>query len=441
MWDLIVVGGGASGVAAAVSAARQKCKTLLIEKMGFLGGTATAALVTPMMKNMIGNNQNLTGGIYLEVLEKLRKTGHAATHTDGNQGWFDPEMMKCVLDDICEEAGVEVLFDTILTNVKTQNDLLISVSCFNKSGFNELEAKYFIDATGDADVAALAGVPFDLGESEKTYHFMFLEEGDHKHQAMSLRFNMANVDIEALGRWLQEIDPDSDVSAVVKDEKGQILLTTAHTWQDKDWKLKPYFDKAVEDGVLKYEDGAYFQIFSIPGQKNAIAFNCPRIYAENGLNPLNMWDLSYAQKMGRKQIRRIAEFCKKYLVGFHDAYISQIAPQLGIRDSRRIEGVYKLTEEDIFNAKKFSKPAAKSNYPVDIHSREKGKSELKFLPKGEYYEIPVESLITEQYTNLLVAGRAISATFRAEASLRIQPNCWATGETAGNLASEKIIKE
>ncbi|OGI21626.1 MAG: hypothetical protein A2287_08690 [Candidatus Melainabacteria bacterium RIFOXYA12_FULL_32_12] len=441
MWDLIVVGGGASGVAAAISAARQKCKTLLIEKMGFLGGTSTAALVTPMMRNMISNDQNLTNGIYLEVLERLRETGHAATHTDGNPGWFDPEMMKCVLDDLCEESGVEVLFDTTVTNVKTQNDLLISVICLNKSGFSELKAKYFIDTTGDADVAALAGVPFELGDSDKTYHYTFLEEDDHRHQALSLRFIMTNVDIEALGDWLKEVDPDSGISSVVQDKKGQILLTTAHTWEDKDWKLRPYFNQAVKDGVLKPEDGAYFQIFSIPGQKNAIAFNCPRIYSEKNLNPLNMWDISYAQKMGRKQIRRIAEFCKIYLIGFKEAYISQIAPQLGIRDSRRIEGIYKLTEEDIFNAKKFNNPAAKSNYPVDIHSTEKGKSELKFLPESEYYEIPVESLMTQQYTNLLVAGRPISATFRAEASLRIQPNCWALGETAGNLASEKIIKE
>jgi hypothetical protein len=440
LWDLIVVGGGSSGAAAAISASRQKCKTLLIEKAGFLGGTATGALVTPMMKNMLDNNQNLTNGIYMEVLENLKKTGHAATHSDGNPGWFDPEMMKCVLDDICEESGVSVLFNTMVTDVKVQDNLVISVKCFNKSGYSEFKAKHFIDATGDADVAALAGVPFELGDSDKKYNCIFEEKNEHHHQALSLRFVMDNINLEAFGKWLMEIDPDSEVSSVVKSKEGLLLITTAYTSEDKDWKLKPYFEQAIKDGVLKSEDAAYFQVFSIPGQKNALAFNCPRIYSDKNLNPLNMWDLSYAYKMGRKQIRRIAEFCKKYLVGFQEAYISQIAPELGVRDSRRIEGIYKLTEEDIFKAKKFDNVAAKSNYPIDIHSIEKGKNELKFLPSGEYYEIPVESLMPKNITNLLVVGRAISAGFRAEASLRIQPNCWSIGETAGKIVSEKIIR-
>lgn len=438
MWDLIVIGGGASGVAATISASRQKCKTLLIEKMGFLGGTATSALVTPMMRNMLDKDQHLTKGIYLEVLDRLRELGHSSIHEDGNPGWFDPEMMKCVLDDICEESGVEVLFDTIVTDVKVQDDILISVKTFNKSGYNELEAKYFIDATGDADVAALAGVPFKLGNCEKNYHYTFIEEGDHNHQAFSLRFMMGNVDLEAFGNWLQKIDPDSGVSPVVKDEKGQILLTTAYTSEDKGWKLKPYFNKAIEDGILHPEDAEYFQIFSIPGQNKSIAFNCPRIYSDKNLNPLNMWDLSYAYKIGRKQIRRLAEFSKKYLPGFKDAYITEIAPQLGIRDSRRIEGLYELTEEDIFTAKKFSQPAAKSNYPVDVHSQQKGKSELRFLPEGEYYEIPVESLMPKDFSNLFIVGKTISATFKAEASLRILPNCMAIGESAGDIVSEKL---
>lgn len=421
-WDLIVAGGGTAGVAAGISAARNGCKVLIVEKNSFLGGTATGALVTPMMKNITQSGENLTQGIVLEVLDRLTKSGDCATFKDGNPGWFNPEMLKCVLDDFCEENNVDIFFDTIIRGAEVENNNITAVKCWNKGGDFKLKAKYYIDATGDADLAAFAGVPFESKE----------------HQTMSLRFIMANVDLAAFAVWLTEIDPDSNVTAIDYHNYETILLTTAHTWDNFGWKLRPYFALAVKDGVLEEEDAAYFQIFSIPGQKNALAFNCPRISAAHALDPLNPEDISYAYKQGRKQIRRLAEFCKKYLCGFEEAYISQIAPQLGIRDSRRISGLYKLTEDDIFNAKKFENAVAKSNYPVDIHAKEKGKNELKHLPPDQYYEIPPESLIPENIKNLLVAGRCISATFKAQASVRIQPNCWSMGEYAGKYAAAKI---
>lgn len=420
-WDVIVAGGGSSGVAAAVSSARQGLRTLLIERLGFLGGTSTGSLVTPMMKNA-GYN----GEIYTEILDRLNTTGDSAVHENGNPGWFNPEMMKCILDDVCLESGANILFDTVITGVQAEAGKVLNLTCYNKSGFSTISAKAFIDATGDADLCALAGASFEKGD----------EYG--KNQALSLRFMMSNIDMETFAAWIKEIDPEPDMSVVCRDDKGQLLVTTAHTWDGEKWKLRPYFEKAVEDGVLKSEDGAYFQLFSIPGQPGAAGFNCPRIYAEKSLDTLDMWDISYAYSTGRKQIRRIAEFCKRYLKGFEGAYVSQIAPLLGVRDSRRIEGEYKLTEEDIFNAKKFENPVAYSDYPVDVHSREKGKSELKFIPEGEYYEIPQESLIPKGFKNLLVVGRGISATFRAQASLRIQPNCWSMGEYAGKMAKDIV---
>lgn len=422
-YDLIVAGGGTAGVAAAVSASREGCKVLIIEKNSFLGGTATGALVTPMMNNMLQSGENLTSGIISEVLQRLSISGDSATFKDKNPGWFNPEMLKCVLDDFCEENNVEVLFDTVLIGATTINNNITAVKCFNKGGISELQAKYYIDATGDADLAAFAGVPFESDE----------------HQSFSLRFIMSNINTDNFTRALNEIDPDSNVTVIDYKACETILLSTAYTSEDKGWKLKPYFALAIKEKVLKPEDADYFQIFSIPGQNNAIAFNCPRIFSDRQLDPLNPADISYAYKQGRKQIRRLAEFCKKYLPGFEEAYVSQIAPQLGVRDSRRIEGLYKLTEEDIFNTKKFENPVAKSNYPVDVHSREKGKSILMHLPPGTYYEIPLESLLPKNINNLAVVGRCISTTFKAQASVRIQPNCWSMGEYAGKYIAAKII--
>lgn len=415
-WDLIVAGGGTSGVAAAISAARNGSKVLIIEKNSFLGGTATGSLVTPMMKNIE------ISGILAEVIDRLTKTGNCAKHSNGNPGWFNPEMLKCLLDDFCEENNVEVLFDTVVLGAEVKDNNITSIKCWNKGGYSDLKAKYFIDATGDADLASLAGVPF---ESEE-------------HQAFSLRFIMSNVDLDVFAQWLNDIDPDSGVTSIDYYKYETLLLTTAHSSETSGWKLRPYFNMAVKEHVLEPSDASYFQVFSIPGQKDALAFNCPRISANKQLDPLNPQDISYAYKQGRKQIRHLVEFCKKYLQGFDDAYVSQIAPQIGIRDSRRIIGKYKLTEADILHAKKFDDPVAKSDYPVDIHGTSSGKSELIHLSAGEYYEIPLESLLPENINNLLVVGRCISATFRAQASIRIQPNCWAMGEYAGKYVSDKI---
>jgi len=448
LFDIIVAGGGSSGIAAALSSSKYGLKTLLIEKNGFLGGTSTASLVTPMMKNIIDKETNLTEGLYLEVLSRLRETGDSAVHSDGNQGWFNPEMLKCILDDMCQENNVKVLFETVVTDAKTEKGKIISIKCHNRSGFSKYQAKYFIDATGSAELAALAGADFLLGNNEEIFNRLNdsvyendLEGIDHSHQAFSLRFNMSGVDLEKFGEWLIQIDAESGVSSYEKNDRGQILLTTAHTWEGDSWKLRPIFRKAVEEGVINHEDAAYFQIFSIPGQKNTLSFNCPRIFSEKTLHPLNADDISYAYIEGRQQIRRIADFCKKYLIGFEKAFICQIAPELGIRDSRRIVGQYKLTKDDILNAKKFRYSCAKSNYPIDVHSKDKDKSKLEFLPQGEYYEIPLESLIPKNISNLLVVGKTISAEFEAQASLRIQPNCWSMGEAAGKYLYEVINLE
>jgi len=421
-WNLIVAGGGLSGVAAAVSAGRKGCKVLLIEKYGFLGGNATASLVTPMMKNLDSSKHPFNNGLNKEIIEKLTVTKNCASHPDGNPGWFNPEKMKFVLDELCEENNVDILFDTQVIGAGRENEFITAINCINKAGYQQFEADFYIDATGDGDLAAHAGVPFEADE----------------HQSLTLRFIMDNVNIYKFSQWLTDIEPDMVFSSVEYADFETVLMTTAHTSEDLGWKLRPYFMLAIRDEILKPEDAEYFQIFTIPGQKNAVAFNCPRIYSEKPLNPLNPWDISYAYIQGRKQIKRLEKFCRTYLPGFEEAYISQIAPALGIRDSRRIEGVYKLTEEDILIGKKFENPAARSNYPIDIHGNNAAESRLTGLTNDNYYEIPIESLIPKGVSNLMVVGKCLSATFKAQASARIQPNCIAMGESAGKFIAEKL---
>lgn len=421
-WDLIVAGGGMAGTSAAISAARNGLKVLLIEKNGFLGGCATASLVTPMMKNNDAKNNPLNQGLCKEILNRLAKYKHSATHPDGNPGWFNPEELKFLLDDLCDEAGIDILFDTVIVGAEKEGSKIISVNCVNKAGYQKYHADFFIDATGDADLAAYAGVPFE----------------SDKHQSMSLRFTMENVNLYKFSQWLTDIEPEMVLSSVEYIDFETVLLTTAHTNENIGWKLRPYMSLAVRDEVLKPEDIEYFQIYTIPGQKNAISFNCPRIYSPRPLNPVDPWDISYAYKQGRQQIKRLEEFCKKYLIGFEEAYISQVAPNLGIRESRRITGKYQLTEFDIIEGKKFQNPAARCNYPFDIHGHKKDEKEISKINKNDYYEIPIESLIPQNISNLMVAGKCLSASFKAQSSARIIPNCIAMGESAGKYCADKI---
>lgn len=428
MFDLIVAGGGLAGIASAISASRSGLKTLIIERLSFLGGAATAGLVTPMMKNMLSSGESLNSDIYHEILERMKLSGDSGTHENLNPGWFNPEILKIILDEMCLESGVNLLFDSFISDASINNKEIKNIEVINKSGKNYYYSKYFIDATGDADLAVLAGCKYNSGNKNGI------------NQAVSLRFMMSGVDLKIFSEWIEQIDPDKNVSPVCRDENNNILITTAYTSEDKGWNLAPIFKQGIEKGIIKQEDAEYFQIFSVPGQNGTIAFNCPRIYSEKPLDPTNAEDISYAYITGRKQIKRISEFCKKFFKGFENAFISEIAGSLGIRESRRIIGKYTLTENDIATAKKFPNSVAKSNYPVDIHSQEKNKSILQILPENDYYEIPLDSLIPENINNLIVVGRSISSTFKAQASLRIQPNCISMGEYAGKYAAD-ILKE
>lgn len=417
MYDLIIAGGGTAGCATAISAAKKGLSVLVIEKNSFLGGSMTGALVMPMMKNSLKNGTNLSGNLCQEILSELKKTNDSITFSDGNNGWFNSEILKCVLDDLFEKYNIKVIFESIISGVQIQEKNIVSCEIINCSQKITFESKYFVDATGNGDLANICGAKWENGNNGL-------------NQAMSLRFIATNVNIDRFSSFLRSIDKNEEVSPISKIN-NEIHLSTACTWDGFDWKLKPLFEKAVREGILTLEDSSYFQIFTIPNQPTSIAFNAPRIHSEKPLNPLNYEDISFALIQGRKSIRRLMKFCNIYLPGFENAYISQIAPMLGIRDSRRIVCENILTEEDILSAKKFDNPAAKSNYPIDVHSYKKNESILNKLNENDYYEIPIDCLKVKGFNNLFCVGKIINSTFLAQASLRIIPNCISMGESLG----------
>ena len=415
-YDVIVVGGGTAGCACAYTLGKLGLKTLIIEKNSFLGGTMTSALVTPEMNTVSGDNTNF----YKELAKRLSKLGGQATYSDGNPGWFNPELLKIVLDEMMSHAKVDVIFDSEIDDIICEKNHIKKVKLNSDILSVYIETKYIIDSTGDCNFS-------------KKLNCNFLNKND-EFQPNNLRFIMSGINIKQFSDWIMEFDKDRNVttSAVID---GQIHLSTAYTWDtDKKWALRPFFEDAVKKKILKYKDTSYFQVFTVPGMFGALAFNTPRIVCTPEINPLDPIARSKALQSGRQSILRIANFCKTYLIGFENAYISSIANSLGVRVSRRIKGKYVYTIEDLRSGKEFENPCLTSNYPVDIHSNKKNSSVLEMQKKN--YTLPLEALISADYDNLFVIGRCISADFQAQAALRIIPSCFSMGEGIAKYISQ-----
>ena len=419
-WDVIVAGGGTAGAIAGIASARAGAKTLIVEALGSLGGTGTNAQVTPLMRN-VSAGENLNRGLTDELKRRLTLRGDGATDKNGNDNWFNPEGMKYVLERMAVEAGAELLYHTHVVSVTLEGEgrkAIRGLIVHNKGGLQELPAKVFIDATGDADLAVSAGAPVQSGD----------ESG--LHQAMSLRFTLAGVDLGRLCGFLKAHGQ--------RQESPRFM----HFWMvwDKNSSLEPLFKRAVADGVLLERDGDYFQGFSIPGRPGEISFNCPRIAADinDGADP---WQLSRAQVDGKEAIERLIQFCRQYLDGCENGYLGSYAPMVGIRETRRIVGEYVLTLEDILECRIFPDAICRNHYPVDIHSP-RGKKlyheregQAPYFEKDAYHEIPYRALIPLNVRNLLVPGRCAGATFEAQSAIRVQQNCHSMGEAAGLAAA------
>lgn len=408
-YDVIVAGGGTAGCAAAYTAGRLGLKTLLIEKNIHLGGTITSGLVIPVMKS--GDNQ-INTEFYNALIAELQAMGGQVTYQN-NPGWFNPELTKIALDRLMQNAGVEVLLGTEVQDVLLDNKLIKGVVIKQKKLSEHIDklqdilsvtigTRYVIDATGNCEIGKICNCEF-LKNSEL--------------QPTSLRFIMSGININEFASWLKDFDTDRDVTTI-ENIDGITHLSTAYTWDTgKKWALAPLFEEAIAKGVLKDTDRNYFQIFTIAGMPDSIAFNCPRIVEKASYSTI--------LRLARESILRLSNFCNIYLPGFKNAYISNIADMLGVRVSRRIKGKYIYTIDDLKSGKKFEHPVVISNYPVDVHSNERDKSTLQVV---QDYQLPVESLMSADINNLFVAGRCLSADFMAQGALRVQASCFAMGE-------------
>jgi hypothetical protein len=420
--DVLVVGGGPAGLGAALGAANAGANVILAERYGFLGGNATAALVMPLMSFHTqqprrekegattllptdhGPGKPVVAGALTTLLQRLVKAGGAISPSlkTGYVVPFDPEIFKLVALDLLDEAKVDLLFHAFASDVFGSAGHR-NVVFETKSGPLVIRAHVVIDCTGDGDIAARAGARYEVGR-----------EGDALVQPMTLMFRVTEFNRADFGAYVQE-HPDQ--------WRGVHGL----------WDLTR---KAAAEGKLQLprEDVLFF---ATPHDAE-VSVNSTRVTKVLGTD---VWDLSFAEWEGRRQMRQIAAFLRRFVPGFEKAYVVQSGVNIGVRETRRILGDYQLTADDILQARKFSDVIARSTYPVDIHNPEGTGTLLKRLPPGEAYDIPLRCLLPQNIDGVIVAGRCISGTHEAHSSYRVMPVSMATGQAAGVCAALAVRRK
>ena len=394
-YDIAVIGGGFAGVAAALAAAREGARVIIIEKSNCLGGAAVNCLVNPFMPYSTRINNNtvaLSAGIFKAINERLKER-HALCGDS-----FLEEELKYILNEMVAEANIDLLFHAYLCRAQKDDLRVQSVTVATRSGEMTVNADYFIDATGDAQLAYLADCPTVLGR-----------EQDHLCQPMTLCFRLGNVDVE---KFLASFD-----------------------------KLKLEYEKARVAGefINPRENILVFKTL-VP---NVLHFNTTRVVKKNPTVPE---EVTEAEVIARRQVYEVYDFMKKHADGLENSFLMMTAAEIGVRESRMIVGDYVLTEKDCKGCTKFEDAIAACNYDIDIHNPEGSGTSHYFFAQGEYYTIPYRSLIPKNADNILVAGRCISSDHGAQASYRIMPTVCCIGEAAGTavgLASKegKSVRE
>ena len=416
--DVCVCGGGPAGTAAAITAAKNGAKVVLIERGISLGGLQTLGCVYPCMPTFCYDSDTP----YIDEINlRMKKRGfepvpeETETFYGGGRGFYSPEILSEIYDEMCEENGVEILYNFSIIGAVTENKKIISCIVQTVEGIFKIDAKIFIDATGDAVLSRFIGVPVEKG-SEKT----------GRNQPMSFRFEMSGIDEKKVYKFFTE---------KVKDPQADNLKPPYFEFAKR--KHTAYFyRKGVESGEITEDDFLYIQAFTMNGKPNTLSLNCPEL-PPLGFSSTDAISYSKAVTFGRKMMRRLAKFFIKNIPGFEKAYISREASVLGVRESWRIRGKYYLTEEDYVSERKFPDAICRTAYPIDIHD-EKLQFEKTF-EKGDFYEIPFRALVTNEFENFAVVGRCASGSFAAQASFRIQPTCMSMGEAAG-IASAWSLK-
>lgn len=414
-YDLIVAGGGMSGVAAAVAAGRKGLKVLLIEQSSMLGGLGTSGLMT-----MVMTSRHWFYGIGKEIVHRLIADGNARVIEDYpvkdyNRIPFDAESMKLALDEIVLDNGAELWLYTKIIGVDQKAGRIVGLFLADNEGSHYVEGRMFIDATGDAMLAYWAGEPFELGD----------ENGNTQAPTMTAYY--AGVDFERYEEFL------STYAGGPKIPKVNMV--------------HDLIPKAVADGVISVEDYHHPGIFRISPCFNVGVMNAGHIY---GADCLSGEGLTEATVKGRRMAREYLNFYRKYVPGFEHAYLTNTCSSLGLRETRRVVGQYVTTFDDKTNYRKFEDAVMRFDGGAisDVHASSADKeayqayydlfSKREDAREDDWAELPYRSLLPQNTKNLLIAGRCVSADRKTQGQLRIMGYCFMMGEAAGLAMAQAI---
>lgn len=390
--QVLVCGGGLAGTMAAIAAARHAASVILIERYGFLGGNATAGAVGQFNCWQTASGRRIIAGLAEEVVDRLRTYGAAGQHqvfvmSNGHKMdrvSYAPEVLKLVLDDMIVEAGVQTLFHSNLMAVDCTDRQVDTVRLLTKSGVIEVHPRVLIDASGDIDALHRAGA-----------RLLALDEGESLQPA-SMMFRFGPMDFMRF-------------EAIQKDELGALAR------------------RGYEQGDL-----ARAALHASPDPFSQDAwFNISRL----GIDATDAMSLSRAEIEGRKQAWRAAAYLRAAVPGCENGRLQAFATQVGVRETRRIEGDHVLTAEELLQSEPFHDAIAMGAYPIDIHPVAGGELIYKTFNADHAYQIPYRSLIPTKLDNALAVGRGISATHEALAAIRVMTISMAVGQAGGTAAA------
>ena len=411
--DVLVVGGGCAGLAAGICAARHGADIIIAEQNGYLGGTATAGMVGPFMTSYdVKGETQLIRGFFDEFVRRMEKTGgaihpskaeydsaYAAYRAAGhrNLATFDGEAYKRIAEDMCAESGVRLMYHLFLMEADSENGKVTSAYFATKSGIYKINAKVFIDCSGDADLAYYSGAQTVYGNC------------DGEVQAASMFFSVIGVDKEKMDKHMKNassIEERFYMKEILKErEKGRFPLYRAK--------------------IALYE-----------GLGDEWLVNMSQLDDVNAVIPE---EVTAAEIEGRRQIEYIISFLRKYAAGCENIRLVRSAASLGVRESRRIKGEYTVTKEDVIESVKFRDSVFCCSNSMDIHK--KGYVEYIVRKSDAPYYIPYRALVAKNFDNLLAAGRCISAEREVMGAIRVMPPCFAMGQAAGTAAALCAVQD
>lgn len=401
--DVLVAGGGPAGTAATIAAGRDGARTLLIEQLGFLGGMATAGLV-PTWAPFTDKEKPVVRGLALSIMQEMKAQLPHVPEKRIDWVAIDPEVLKRILEQHVTRAGARILYSTQLADVIHHGSRVTEAILCNKAGLSAVRAKVFIDATGDADLVAHAGGPFEKGDPVTG-----------ELQPATLCFVMAGVDSARYFAWQEERPGRQNVRDAVAAAKAA--------------------------GDLDIPEGQTTAVGHL--SPVSLGFNFSHTFEVDGSDARRLSD---AQSEGRRLVEQLSRFIRKYCPGCEHGVLVATGATIGIRETRRIVGEYRLTAEDYFARRSFDDEILRNAYYLDVHWSRKGQEQhyagkfdwkdvMKPFGPGESHGVPFRCLIPKTFENVLVAGRCLSADRPTQGAVRCIPHCMAMGEAAGCAAA------